>query len=143
MWYIYMHHYIKQQIFVLGSSFFLCSDFDYFFLVHSCESILVGDWVGFKRSVYYFWTCLGTFCIFLPFWWLENQPQHQNKSSLSAFQWTLSFWNLSNFSVYSCFNLEVSKMISVFKIGESWQHHIFNSLNAGWISNHMVGIPTT
>ena len=37
------HHYIKQQIFVLGSSFFLCSDFDYFFLVHSCESILVGD----------------------------------------------------------------------------------------------------
>ena len=37
------HHYIKQQISVLGSTLFLCPDFDHFLFVHSFESILAQD----------------------------------------------------------------------------------------------------
>ena len=137
------HHFIKQHISVLGSRLFLCPDFNHFFLVHSFETILVRDWEGFKQSRLNFWGVWELFVFFWQFWWLEKQPQHQTKSILSAFQWTLYFWNPSNSIVYMCFNLRVSNMVSVFKIEKVWQHHIFNFLNAGWISNYMVGILTT
>ena len=140
---ILFHHFIKQQISVLGSRLFLCPDFDHFFLVHSCESILVRDWEGFKQSRLYFWMCLGTFCILLAILVVGKTTAASKKWILSAFQWTLSFWNPSNSTVYMFFNLRVSNMVSVFKIEKVWQLHIFNSLNAGWISNYMVGIPTT
>jgi hypothetical protein len=48
------------------------------------------EWVSKEVSII-FGPVWELFVFFLPFWWLENQPQHQNKSSLSAFQWTLSF----------------------------------------------------
>ena len=81
--------------------------------------------------------------LFFNFGGRKTNHSMKKKWILNAFQWTLSFWNPSNFRVYRCFSLRVSKMISVFKIEKECKHHIFNSMNAGWISNHIVGIPTT
>ena len=61
------HHYIKHPILVLGVSFFLCRDFDHFFLFQSFVSILSTDLKAFKYDRSCFWTWFGLFCNFFSF----------------------------------------------------------------------------
>ena len=74
--------------------------------------------------------------------WKTNQCRKKNIVFV-AFLWSVSLWASLNFSAYG-FKTKWSFQNTYFcKIGKSCHDQNFFSMSAGWISDHMVGIPPT
>ena len=143
------HHYIKQQISVLGSTLFLCPDFDHFLFVHSFESILAQDWVVIFLDVF------GNFLYFFgnfsgwknnhsikqnQFWVLSSEhyifETHQIPSSTCFLTWEFQIWfqfsklKKSDSIIFSTLWMQVGFPTTwlIFQPPKWWD---------GWNSNHM------
>ena len=138
-----MHRFTKHHISVLGSSFF-CAFFSVFFFkpndsIPYCAYI----WACSRGIPLIFGVVLPNFVYFYCFGgWKTNQCRKKNIVFV-AFLWSVSLWASLNFSAYG-FKTKWSFQNTYFcKIGKSCHNQNFFSMSAGWISDHMVGIPPT
>lgn len=138
-----LHRFTKHHISVLGSSF-LCAFFSVFFFkpndsIPYCAYI----WACSRGIPLIFGVVLPNFVYFYCFGgWKTNQYRKKNIVFV-AFLWSVSLWASLNFSAYG-FKTKWSFQNTYFcKIGKSCHDQNFFSMSAGWISDHMVGIPPT
>ena len=137
------HYYIKQQILVLGRGFSQWYDSMYFFLIQSFLPILSWDWGCFKYELVFLPAATTHFILFVTFLWLEIQPHDHKNSILNDVQWLWLFWNPPNIKTHGYFICRIYFGNDFLKIGKNLQHLVFKYFMEGWISNSIVGIPTT
>ena len=137
------HRFTKRHISVLGSSFFLCFFSVFFFKPNNSIPYCAYIWACSRGIPLIFGVVLPNFVYFYCFGgWKTNQCRKKNIVFV-AFLWSVSLWASLNFSAYG-FKTKWSFQNTYFcKIGKSCHDQNFFSMSAGWISDHMVGIPPT
>ena len=122
---------------------FLCFFFSLFFKPNDSIPYCAYIWACSRGIPLIFGVVLPNFVYFYCFGgWKTNQCRKKNIVFV-AFLWSVSLWASLNFSAYG-FKTKWSFQNTYFcKIGKSCHDQNFFSMSAGWISDHMVGIPPT